>query len=292
MRGNAAGFAWRREWFSISLLLVVCMASLHVFADVVVLKNGSRFEGKVLKDTPQKVVLEMQYGTMDFPREQIKEIVKRAAPLQTEQPKPKPGEGPGVKETPSEETRAAAGETRGKITVAQKLESTTKIYLMDIKDAVAIFHDDGANKMIEVSFLPFKLSDEDIRKLRGARGDGVLALVGSKPTPDKRYWENRCPYASAKIKFEQGKEPELSTIRECEVCFYGFTHANENASDTWKGAKARRAIPKFSLTMNKNEGTLEISFIGRFSFKREISWPAQDHSYSWNIDARCKVFVK
>ncbi|MEW6355991.1 MAG: hypothetical protein AB1696_06690 [Planctomycetota bacterium] len=284
-----------RTWACWVALFVAIFGVACVYGDVILLKNGSRFEGKIRQETPEKIVMEMQFGTMEFPRDQIKEIAKKALPP-APQAKPPAGAEPADKETPEKAAPAAAGETRGKITVAQKMESATKSYVMDIKDAVAIFYKDDPNKMIEVSFMPFKLSEGDLKKLRDARGNEVFALVGSKPTPNKTYWENRCPYAFIKIKFEQGKEPGAASISECQIVFYQFTYSSESATDTWEGAKARLAVPKFNLSMGETEGAtegaLDLSFVGRMSIKREISFPAQDHSYMWNIEAKCKVFVK
>ena len=58
------------------VLTVALAASSTALADTIVMKNGNKFEGKILRETAEKVVLQMDFGTMDFQRSQIKEIRK------------------------------------------------------------------------------------------------------------------------------------------------------------------------------------------------------------------------
>jgi len=92
--------------------LLTALTSFNLLADVVVLKNGNEFEGKVVEETPERVVLQMPYGTMEFPRSQIQEIKKKEGyvvpkppPAPKETPKP---EGPAKTEEPAPAAPATA----------------------------------------------------------------------------------------------------------------------------------------------------------------------------------------
>ena len=90
---------------SMAILLLALAAPHPLSADVLVLKNGNRFEGKIVDETPDKVVVEMQYGTMEFKRRNIKEIIRKAAPV-VPKPAPKPKPEPQAEDKPEKGPKA------------------------------------------------------------------------------------------------------------------------------------------------------------------------------------------
>ena len=49
--------------------------------DAVYLKSGGRFSGRILEQTPEKVVIDFGDGTIGIPMDQVQEVVKSASPL-------------------------------------------------------------------------------------------------------------------------------------------------------------------------------------------------------------------
>ncbi|MEW6356016.1 MAG: WD40 repeat domain-containing protein [Planctomycetota bacterium] len=88
--------AWTKAGLWIVAAVLFC-APLRLAADTLVLKNGNRFEGKILEETPEKVVMQMTYGTMEFKRADIKDIQKKAGYTV---PKPEPRPAPEPKPEP------------------------------------------------------------------------------------------------------------------------------------------------------------------------------------------------
>jgi len=274
-----------------------------VHADTLVLRNGARFEGKVLKETPDRVTLQMRFGTRDFQRSQVKEIIKGTAPAPPppepkREPRPKPGRPgrgklapplPGPKTPERASSRSRSGPTLGTITVEQKVGDFKKTYTLQIKDAIATYY---KSHMIEVSFLPFTLSSEELRRQREGSGTQIFSLVSAESSPDPEQWSKRCPYAFIKLTFEKGKTPSRDSLSGCRSCFYQLVYSSESTGDTRTDAAARKDVPKLNLSLTGKEGTLDITYRGRLTRKREISRPAQSHNYSWQISAKCKVFVK
>ena len=62
------------------LLLLFLMPGLLV-ADVVYLKGGGRFSGRILEQTAEKVVIDFGDGTIGLQMDQIAEIVRGSSPL-------------------------------------------------------------------------------------------------------------------------------------------------------------------------------------------------------------------
>lgn len=62
-------------------------------ADVVILKNGSRFEGKIVFESEEKIVLQTGTGRMNFQKSQVKEL-RRDAPPPEEPSEPEAPEAP------------------------------------------------------------------------------------------------------------------------------------------------------------------------------------------------------
>jgi len=63
-------------------------------ADKIVMKNGNTFEGEILEERPDEIVLKMKFGTMSFKKDQIKSVVK--GKYTPPKPAPKPSAEPGV----------------------------------------------------------------------------------------------------------------------------------------------------------------------------------------------------
>lgn len=57
--------------------LLLLGAGLPAFADVVVLRNGRKLEGQVVKKTRQRIELRLSWGVMKIPRARIKAIKKQ-----------------------------------------------------------------------------------------------------------------------------------------------------------------------------------------------------------------------
>lgn len=66
-------------WSGTGLILLFA-AALPLSADVVVLKNGSRFEGQVT-EASDRVQIRMDSGNMSFPRESVSAVERKASPL-------------------------------------------------------------------------------------------------------------------------------------------------------------------------------------------------------------------
>lgn len=61
------------------LLCVAVLATAPALADVVVLKSGGRISGKVVKDTPEEVVVKTPSGRVVLPRRLVKEVQRESA---------------------------------------------------------------------------------------------------------------------------------------------------------------------------------------------------------------------
>ncbi|NOZ21417.1 MAG: hypothetical protein GXP25_10050 [Planctomycetes bacterium] len=245
------------------------------------MKNGNKFEGKILQETPEKVVLKMKFGTMGFPRSQIKEIIKKAAP---EAPKPK------AKDTKSEPaTKPSAGPAQ----VAAPSSPGEKSYLregtkvLDIQDAIAV---KSGNSQISVTFFGFKLSVEDMKELRLTKNP--YELVKKKPSPDRKKWKNH-PYLRLDIEFaDENKGMVLSNIAEARMCIYATVY--KDVGDVLKnGEQGRRvSVTKLDLTKEGEEETLHLIVEGSgtidFSFGRGKS----QRKYVWHMDVTCPVVIR
>ena len=63
------------------LLLLLLLLPGLLFADVVYLKNGSSFSGRILEQTPEKVVIDFGDGTIGLSMDQVQQVVKSSSPL-------------------------------------------------------------------------------------------------------------------------------------------------------------------------------------------------------------------
>ena len=71
----------RRNWRSIPLILVlVALTATLARADVVHLKNGKSFEGKIVSETSKVVKIKTRFGDLEFKRDQIERIEKGKTP--------------------------------------------------------------------------------------------------------------------------------------------------------------------------------------------------------------------
>jgi hypothetical protein len=61
--------------------MILIAASGLLLADSVYLKNGSRFSGRILEQTPEKVVVDFGDGTIGLAMSDVQEIVKGSSPL-------------------------------------------------------------------------------------------------------------------------------------------------------------------------------------------------------------------
>ena len=64
---------------SCCLLVVACyllLVPVRLFADIVILKNGSIFEGKIIEDDGEKIILRVNFGKITLKHAEIKEIEK------------------------------------------------------------------------------------------------------------------------------------------------------------------------------------------------------------------------
>jgi hypothetical protein len=64
------------------LLFLLLLAPSLLLADVVYVKGGGRFSGRILEQTPEKVVIDFGDGTIGLPMERVEEIVKETSPLE------------------------------------------------------------------------------------------------------------------------------------------------------------------------------------------------------------------
>ena len=63
------------------LLLFLFLLPGLLVADVVYLKNGSSFSGRILEQTPEKVVIDFGDGTIGLTMDQVQQVVKSSSPL-------------------------------------------------------------------------------------------------------------------------------------------------------------------------------------------------------------------
>ena len=63
------------------LLLLLFAAPGLLVADVVYLKSGGRFSGRILEQTAEKVVIDFGDGTIGLPMDQVQEVVRGTSPL-------------------------------------------------------------------------------------------------------------------------------------------------------------------------------------------------------------------
>ncbi len=63
------------------LLLLLLLVPGLLVADVVYLKGGGRFSGRILEQTAEKVVIDFGDGTIGLPMEEVEEIVRGPSPL-------------------------------------------------------------------------------------------------------------------------------------------------------------------------------------------------------------------
>ena len=64
------------------LLLLLFLVPGLLLADVVYLKGGGKFTGRILEQTAEKVVIDFGDGTIGLPMERVDEIVKGPSPLE------------------------------------------------------------------------------------------------------------------------------------------------------------------------------------------------------------------
>jgi hypothetical protein len=69
-------------------------------ADVIVLMNGSKIDGKIIKHTATEVTVEVTYGRLTFRPDEIKEVVKKDGTVEPFKPQGEP-ERPQVPQNPS-----------------------------------------------------------------------------------------------------------------------------------------------------------------------------------------------
>ena len=73
-----------RSHFQVGFRLVLILVTATVFctdrvkADTVILKNKSKFEGRVVLSNDKKVVIETGYGTITFKRSTVQKVTKEA----------------------------------------------------------------------------------------------------------------------------------------------------------------------------------------------------------------------
>jgi len=253
-------------------LAVTLITAADLPADVVVMKNGNRFEGKVLQETPQKIVLKMRFGTMDFAREEIKEIIKKALPTI---PRPKPKPEPTGKQSDRPKSPPARSQGKGNH-LCQNND------VLDIKDAIAVRY---KNYQLSVTFFAFKLSAEDMKELRLTRNP--YEVVKSKPSPNRKKWAGS-PYIRLDIEFaDEKKGIVLSNIKEARMCVYDMVYKNlgQVFKDGEKGCTV--SVKKLNLSMEGGEGTLDIAVDGAGMMEHHTSRRTLRYKYHWNMDMTC-----
>ncbi|MEW6355990.1 MAG: hypothetical protein AB1696_06685 [Planctomycetota bacterium] len=262
-----------------ALLLVLLCKPIDLPADILVMKNGNRFEGEILQETPEKVVLKMNYGTMEFPRNQIKEVIKKAAP---EPPKSEAKDPASASEAkpPAGPTRAPAPPGGGG---KNYLRENTKV--LDIEDAVAQRY--GVHQL-SVTFFGFKLSAEDMKELRLTKNP--YELVKEKPSPDMKKWKSH-PYLRLDVEFaDEKKGMVLSNIKEARMCIYDTVH--KNVGDVLKSGEPGREVSVKNLDFSQTDGgeTLHVIVDGNgainFSFR---AGEKNERKYVWHMDLTCPV---
>ena len=53
------------------LLFIVSLLSQPVYSDIIYLKNGAQYEGKITKETPKEVTIELKIGALTIDRKLI-----------------------------------------------------------------------------------------------------------------------------------------------------------------------------------------------------------------------------
>ncbi|MEW6356057.1 MAG: hypothetical protein AB1696_07025 [Planctomycetota bacterium] len=69
-RGVPLWFVW------LAAVVAVGLMASSAIADKVILKSGNTFQGQIVEENDKQIVIEMQYGTMTFKKEDIKKVVK------------------------------------------------------------------------------------------------------------------------------------------------------------------------------------------------------------------------
>lgn len=263
--------AKRRRWLKAAVGLVVMMSmAARVFADTIVLKNGRTIEGTIVEETAQRVVVRVGLLTTEFRPSEIEEI--RRSPSRSEDRSASGRRAVG--------TRAASGSVRGQLT------QNSDVLL--IQDAIAIHYcPDGP---LEVTFLPFRLSAEDLSELRG--GKSAFQLVGGKPNPNPSKWP-ACPYIHLQMKLPCGMDLGPENVDDYHFVIYETIYETLSFVFDETGPKARQAIPSLNLTMQGEEGTLQIAFSGNATHTYDINprFPT-DYRYSWSFRGQCAVLTR
>ena len=66
----------------ILLLVVLVLTVASARADLILLKDGRRFEGTILKETASEVLFETRFGELKFARSEISRLEKGLTPAQ------------------------------------------------------------------------------------------------------------------------------------------------------------------------------------------------------------------
>jgi hypothetical protein len=72
---------WPRETPVRKLVFLLLLAPGTLLADVVYLKGGGRFTGRIVEQTAERMVIDIGDGTIGFSMERVEEIVKGPSPL-------------------------------------------------------------------------------------------------------------------------------------------------------------------------------------------------------------------
>ncbi|NOZ22392.1 MAG: hypothetical protein GXP25_15030 [Planctomycetes bacterium] len=208
--------------------LGIFVSSLGASADTVVMKNGNRFKGKVLEETPKKIVLQMQFGTMTFERTKIKEIKKDATykvppPPKKAKPKPEPQTDPVAqkKNRPTAPPKTGPGGPGCGTVVFNSIPLKMLTCVAKLSD-----------NYIEVIFFPFEIPPEREKDAAGA------AMWTAKQNLSKypKAFPNH-PFVTVSIDFKKPRVVSRDNIKRVLLMLYGFERRNQTTNITIKPSK-------------------------------------------------------
>ena len=116
-----------RSQFRAGIRLVLILVTACIFctdrvrADTVILKNKSKFEGRVVLSNDKKVVIETGFGTITFKRSTVQQVTKEARTLPLKKsaaipwkPSPYQNNSPPKKYGKTKKARRVVSRSRGK----------------------------------------------------------------------------------------------------------------------------------------------------------------------------------
>lgn len=150
----------------------------------------------------------------------------------------------GSKKKPDKKQSDAALKVKGTL-------SKNKIS-MDIKDALVVWN--AKMQQLNVYLVPVEIKNKHVQDLRK---DNMFFAFSGEPTPDKKKWKEKCPYARLQvilIKDKSGKE----SIEGYGINIFNLAPSGESFYTGKINDEARSAFKKFDFKWNKDKGTVDL----------------------------------